>query len=424
VRLLAIGAHPDDVEIGAATLLTSALDQGFEVRLLILTDEEGMRNPRRNEALRSARRLGLPPALVTFAGLPDGRLRADRRSVRRVRDLVTTAPDLVVTHTQADSHNDHVEASRIAHAAFRECFFLHFSIYLSSERERFAPRVFVGVPDEALNRKLRALAAYGSQRERLGRMDLAGYEAAMGKLAGLTRAEAFEVSSQNGAAEVLAERILALSESPFHRFWTPVVANAEITLFYEGFASPGAPIDWPTSHADAGRDALRQAFRDQWLPRSPLRETFCSSASVQQVLETQSVILAGGAVSNLLVRDLYNRFRGTVWTIDYEMPRLEPAYLHNRTTGVRLYPRLAGPGEVTSDFGVIARVASPYARGSSVVCAAGATGLGTRVALEFLASPAAQPDVAKYFEGRGNVQLAFSVGRDRPGLEILDVCYE
>lgn len=422
MRLLAIGAHPDDVEIGAAALLAKALDCGFDVGYLILTDESGRRAARRDEAIRSARVLGVPAERVMFAGLPDGRLRADRRSVSRVRDRVGFTPDLIVTHTQADSHNDHVEASRIAHVAFRECFFLHFSIYLSSERERFAPRVFVTVNGQVLEKKIAAIAIHDSQRKRLERRDLAGYEAALGKLAQLGRAEAFEVSRQDGAAD-LADRVLALSESPFHRFWTPVVGSKEITLFYEGFAQPGAPIDWPTSHVNTGRDVLRQAFRDQWLPHSPLRETGSGGSSVQQVLDTQSVILAGGAVSNLLVRDVYNRFRRTVWAIDYEMPRLEPAYLVNRQTGARLYPQYSPAGEVVREFGVIARVASPYAPGAHVVCAAGATGLGTRVALEYLASPAASPEIAKHFEAGGDVQLAFCAKQAGAGLEILDVCY-
>jgi LmbE family N-acetylglucosaminyl deacetylase len=426
MRLVAVGAHPDDIEIGAAAFLTKALQHGIDTHFLILSDESGYREARRAEAVLAAASLGVPADRVIFAGLRDGRLRVDRTSVSRVRDKASARdlrPDLVVTHTLADSHNDHVEANRIAHAAFRQCVFLHFSTYLSSERDRFAPRVFVAVSEAKLEKKAAALAVYGSQQSRLERSDLADYEGRLGALARLDRAEAFEVSRQDGA-DGLVDEVLALSESPFHRLWTRIIGSKEITLFYEAYAVPGAAIDWPSSHANTGRDRLRQAFRDQWLPSSPLRETGSGGSSVQQILESQSVILVGGAVSNLLVRDVYNRFRSTVWSIDYEMPRQEPAYLYNRLTQVRMYPHYDAAGNIVKDFGVLARVANPYAPGEHVVCAAGASGFGTRVALEFLADPGAQTDVLKHFETRENVQLAFSARPGAGGMEVLDVCHD
>ncbi|HXP20955.1 MAG TPA: PIG-L family deacetylase [Streptosporangiaceae bacterium] len=423
IRLLAIGAHPDDIEIGSAALVSKAVDSGIEVNFLILTDDGDDRDARRAEATLAAEALGVPPDHVMFAGLPDGRLRADAESVSLVREIVLArnlSPQLIVTHTLADSHNDHVEANRIAHAAFRGCIFLHYSIHLSREQDRFAPRIFVEVSGSRLDRKAKALALHNSQRARLERRDLSEYEASLGKLAQLDRAEAFEVSLQEGSAG-LFDRVLALSESPFHRFWERIIDNKNITLFYEAYTAPGAPIDWPTTHENAGRDLLRQAFRDQWLPNSPLTETPSSSSTLQQILDTQSVILAGGAVSNVVVRDLYNRFRSTLWAIEYEMPRLEPAYLYNRATGVRFYPEYDSGRSVLKDFGVIARVANPYARAEHILCAAGAGGLGTRVALEFLANPGAERDIAKCFEARGNVQVAFSVKPETGKIKVLDV---
>jgi LmbE family N-acetylglucosaminyl deacetylase len=425
MQLLAIGAHPDDIEIGAAAFISKAIGSGAQTYFLVLSDESGQRAARRAEATRAAGILGVPPGQVLFAGLRDGSLRADGRSVTRVREIVADVglkPDLIVTHTAADSHNDHIEACRIAHAAFRRSVFLHFSVYLSSEREQFAPRIFVGVSGERLEKKTEALGAYESQRSRLERRDLAEYEARLGSLARMERAEAFEVSRQDGA-EGLPEAILELSESPFHRFWSQIVENKEITLFYEAYTTPGAPIDWPTSHASDGRDQLRQAFRDQWLPHSPLRETGSASSSVRQILESQSVILVGGAVSNLIVRDLYNRFRATVWAVDYEMPRQEPAYMYNRKSGQRHYPSYDTKGNVLQDYGIISRIVNPYATSEHVICAAGATGLGTRVALEFLADPGSSPEFLKNFDAHRNVQLMFSVEPGNQPPEVLDVCH-
>jgi hypothetical protein len=109
---------------------------------------------------------------------------------------------------------------------------------------------------------------------------------------------------------------------------------------------------------------------------------------------------------------------------DYQMPRLEPAYLCNRSAQARMYPHYDAAGNTVKDFGVLARVANPYAPGEHVVCAAGASGLGTRVALEFLADPGARPDVLKHFETRENVQVAFSAKPYADGMEVLDVHHD
>src|SRR5258708_13108355 len=224
LSLLAIGAPPDDIEIGSAALISKGVDLGIETHFLVLRGGADDGVMRRCEAARAATALGVPPGHVLFAGLPDGRLRADRKSVTEVRKIVSAAklkPQIILTHTVADSHNDHIEANRISHAAFRACTFLHYSIYLSSESDRFAPRVFIEVSCEKIPQKTKALANHDSQRARIERQDLPDTESHLGELAGMERAEAFEVSSQESVKNVDGE-ILALSESPFHRFWNRI----------------------------------------------------------------------------------------------------------------------------------------------------------------------------------------------------------
>jgi LmbE family N-acetylglucosaminyl deacetylase len=130
-----------------------------------------------------------------FDGVVANEIALGSRREAQAREIVLASglrPQLIVTHTMADSHNDHVEANRIVHAAFRGCIFLHYSIHLSSEQERFAPRIFVEVSGSRLERKTKALALHNSQRARLERRDLSEYEASLGKLAQMDRAEAFE----------------------------------------------------------------------------------------------------------------------------------------------------------------------------------------------------------------------------------------
>lgn len=194
--VLAVGAHQDDIEIGAGVLI-HRLAQKADVWFLILTDDgrDGWR--RRSESLKGARVLGVPAERVLFGGLRESYLRADGDSVATVRRLTEhLRPVAVVTHTSADSHNDHAEAERIARASFRACTFLHFPVYLSAEPGRFWPSVTVPLRGGDAGMKSAALAAHASQADRLARGDLAGFEKRLG---GGDRSEAFEVTAQEGA---------------------------------------------------------------------------------------------------------------------------------------------------------------------------------------------------------------------------------
>jgi LmbE family N-acetylglucosaminyl deacetylase len=425
MKLVAIGAHPDDIELGCAALIRKVTElQLAEVYLIVLTDD-GRAKMRRREALNGARSMGVPKRRVLFAGMRDGQLRVSGASVERIRRIASErgiVPDVIITHTEADSHNDHVEANRIAHAAFRRCVFLHFSIHLSAELDRFEPRLFIDLTQDSLESKAAAIACHGSQESRLKTVDLTIHEQTLGNSAGLKRVEAFEVRLP-GQDHASAKDLLALSDSPFHRFWLPIMNAEPITIFREGYTQPGAAIDWPTGHENAGRETLRQAFNDRWLPRSPLRERASDEADVLASLNADSVVLVGGAVSNVAVRNIYNRMHGTIWAIDYDVPRNEPAYLFNRKTGARYYPRFAESNSVRVDYGVLSRVTNPFSPARKIVCAAGATGFATRVALELLAEVRPSGLVAKHFDSTKDTQMAFSVENEGEHIEVLDVHY-
>jgi LmbE family N-acetylglucosaminyl deacetylase len=392
--MLAIGAHPDDVEIGAAALISKMHELGHEVHILVLTDDPVNGTTRRAEASNGAAEMGVAPERVHFLGVEEGYLRADIDAVRSVRQLVQQhgiQPDIVVTHTRADSHNDHVEANGIAHAAFRNCVFLHYSTHISAEVSHFSPTVFVDVnPDRQLV-KDRALKSYHSQASRIGRHDLTGYAEKLGRRAGLDRAEGFEVCVQYGARDVV-RKTAGLSDSPFHRFWLPVVREHTVTLLYESSAGGDSPQTY--THRNAGRDKLRQAFVDRWSPY-PLRELCSDSAEALGAAKRGSVVTIGGPRTNPAAREHQN----LVWTVG-------PSYLEK--AGSRLP---AG--------GYVARSANPFVDGAHVVSVAGATDVATRAGVEFLADPGRSPDLARVFDKHRYVQVVYVA--DGGELRIIDV---
>lgn len=122
-RILALGAHPDDIEISMFGTLSAAAAQGAELHYAIATDgaRGGAGDPavlaraRRAEAARAAAMLGASPRFLDF---PDGELVADAALVGALKALIAEVdPDLVVTHAPNDYHADHralAEAVRLA----------------------------------------------------------------------------------------------------------------------------------------------------------------------------------------------------------------------------------------------------------------------------------------------------------------------
>jgi bacillithiol biosynthesis deacetylase BshB1 len=119
--ILAIGAHPDDVEIGAAGSLLLAAKQGQRVGILDLTYAElssnGTVERRQQEAAAASRLLGLADR-YNF-GFPDRGLEPVRESaISRIVDLIRrTRPRIVLAPYWQDRHPDHESASRIVREA-------------------------------------------------------------------------------------------------------------------------------------------------------------------------------------------------------------------------------------------------------------------------------------------------------------------
>ena len=78
-RILAFGAHPDDIEFGCGAVLLDAAEKGASIDLLVLSKGEGgthgNRSVREKEALKAAKMMGAQVHFPSTAG--DTRLRSD-----------------------------------------------------------------------------------------------------------------------------------------------------------------------------------------------------------------------------------------------------------------------------------------------------------------------------------------------------------
>ncbi len=118
--ILAIGVHPDDVELGCGGVLALEAAKGSKTGVLDLTEGElgtrGTVETRRVEAAKAAEILGL--SVRENLGFADGFFRNDEEHQRKlIRALRKYRPDIVITNAPDDRHPDHGRASELTYDA-------------------------------------------------------------------------------------------------------------------------------------------------------------------------------------------------------------------------------------------------------------------------------------------------------------------
>jgi LmbE family N-acetylglucosaminyl deacetylase len=124
MRVAAVGAHPDDLEILCGGTLVRLARAGAAVSMVVLTDgaaghktiaPDELREIRREEARRAAETIGARPV---WLGLRDEWLFDDEPTRLRVVEALRQAqPDLILTHHPNDYHPDHRAASGLVFSA-------------------------------------------------------------------------------------------------------------------------------------------------------------------------------------------------------------------------------------------------------------------------------------------------------------------
>ncbi|MCP3427094.1 PIG-L family deacetylase [Rothia sp. AR01] len=163
-RVLAIGAHPDDVEIGCAGALLEHRGRGDAVTVLTLSRGSvgGDRTARAGESRAAASMLG---ARLLLGDLPDTRIEAGIETIRLIEAVVADVdPSTVYVHSAHDGHQDH----RAVHTATLSATRRVPNVYAyqsPSATNDYSPTRFIPV-DAVMSRKIEVLHAFASQSER------------------------------------------------------------------------------------------------------------------------------------------------------------------------------------------------------------------------------------------------------------------
>ena len=163
-RVLAIGAHPDDIEIGCAGTLLDHRRRGDRISLLTLSRGAvgGDRSERAHESLLAADAIG---AQLLTADLPDTRIEEGIGTIRLIEAVVRAVdPTVVYVHSRQDRHQDHraVHAATLSAARSVPRMYAYQS---PSATDDFQPTRFVAI-DEVITDKVQVLSVFNSQRDR------------------------------------------------------------------------------------------------------------------------------------------------------------------------------------------------------------------------------------------------------------------
>lgn len=116
IDILAIGAHPDDIELGCGGTILNEIHKGKKVGLIDLTAGElgtrGSVEKRKQESYKASKILGVDFRLNL--GMKDGFIKNDEKSqIQIIRFIRKYQPDVIICNAPDDRHVDHAEASKL-----------------------------------------------------------------------------------------------------------------------------------------------------------------------------------------------------------------------------------------------------------------------------------------------------------------------
>ena len=167
LRVLAIGAHADDIEIGCAgTLLRLAREGRIAAGTVAVMSASGAR---RAEAQAGAHATmgGVPEIVIRLEEFRDGFFPANYEPIKDAMEALTSVhPDLILVPRRDDAHQDHRLLGELAWTVFRDHLILEYEIP-KYDGDLPKPNFYVDLPTWAVDRKIDLLLeTFASQRDR------------------------------------------------------------------------------------------------------------------------------------------------------------------------------------------------------------------------------------------------------------------
>jgi LmbE family N-acetylglucosaminyl deacetylase len=204
LSVLCIGAHSDDIEIGAGATILGWIERG--VRLDVHWAVLSAYGPRADEARASAEAFlaNAARSVIDLAGFKDGFFPYHGADIKLwFEDLKRrTSPDVVLCHWRNDAHQDHREVSMLTWNTFRDHTILEYEIP-KWDGDLGQPNLYIPASRTLMERKAKLLNDhFGTQRSK----DWFDAQTFMG----LARLRGMECRAPDGFAEAFHGRKIAV----------------------------------------------------------------------------------------------------------------------------------------------------------------------------------------------------------------------
>lgn len=205
LSVLCLGAHSDDIEIGAGGTLLSMMERG--IRLEVVWVVLSAAAEREAEARASAADFlaMAASAQIEVKSFQDGYFPEQGEAIKSWFESLKSRvdPDLILTHHRRDAHQDHRQVCRLTWNTFRDHCILEYEIP-KWDGDIGQPNLYMPISASALQRKIDLLIShFGSQRSKQWFDDEI--------FRGLARLRGMECRAQERYAEAFFARKLALA---------------------------------------------------------------------------------------------------------------------------------------------------------------------------------------------------------------------
>ncbi|WP_440954689.1 PIG-L deacetylase family protein [Methanosarcina sp. Mfa9] len=194
LKILAVGAHPDDIELGCGGVLRKHTLRGDEVTYIIATygEQSGDKEKRKSEAIMASTLMGVNK--IHFLNLPDTMIRHDGHTVSMLDKYIQDKYSIVYIHSPKDYHQDHVNISKSVLSASRSMKSSIFFYETPSTTIEFKPTLYIDISN-VFDEKLKYIRQFTSQKrkEYMEEQAITGLAQYRGYSLGIKYAEAFEV---------------------------------------------------------------------------------------------------------------------------------------------------------------------------------------------------------------------------------------
>ncbi|OGS57695.1 MAG: hypothetical protein A3J79_07035 [Elusimicrobia bacterium RIFOXYB2_FULL_62_6] len=160
MKILGIGAHPDDLEFGCGGLFYKLSAKGHKIHMLVMTGGDVGGNPgaRKAEQEKAAKLLR---AELFWGGFMDTDVPLSRELIQVIeRRIALVKPDIVMVNYGEDTHQDHRTVSRAAVTAAR--YLQNILFYEVPTTMNFVPTIFSDIGG-VIHKKVQLLKCHNSQ---------------------------------------------------------------------------------------------------------------------------------------------------------------------------------------------------------------------------------------------------------------------